>query len=39
MVDEASSKLATDALHAGLISQNEYAWAINSILDVLKLDS
>ena len=39
MVDEAVSKLARYALRAGLISQNEYTWAINSILDVLKLDS
>ena len=40
MVDEAVSKLATYALCAGLISQNEYTRAINStILDVLKLDS
>ena len=39
MIDEAVSKLATYALHTGLIQENEYTWAINTILDVLKLDS
>ena len=39
MIDEAVSKLATYALRTGLIQENEYTWAINTILDVLKLDS
>jgi len=38
MINAAISKLATYALRSGLIEECEYAWAINSILDVLKLD-
>ena len=39
MIDNAISKLATYALRTGLIEECDYTWAINSILDVLKLDS
>ena len=39
MIDAAVSKLATYALRTGLIEENEYTWAINTILDTLKLDS
>ena len=39
MIDQAVSKLAAYALQTGLIQENEYTWAINTILDVLKLDS
>ena len=39
MINAAISKLATYALRTGLIEACEYVWAINSILDVLKLDS
>ncbi len=39
MIDEAVSKLAAYALATGLIQECEYPWAINTILDVLKLDS
>ena len=39
MVDHLVSKLATYALRTGLIEECEYLWAINTILDVLKLDS
>ena len=39
MVDEAISKLAAYALRAGLIKECEYTWAVNTILDALKLDS
>ena len=39
MIDQAVSKLATYALRTGLIEESEYAWAVNTILDVLKLDS
>ena len=39
MIDNAVSKLAAYALRAGLIEECEYTWAINTILDVLKLDS
>ncbi len=38
MMDAAVSKLATYALRTGLIEESEYVWAINTILDVLKLD-
>ena len=38
MIDAAVSKLATYALRTGLIEENEYTWAVNTILDVLKLD-
>lgn len=39
MIDNAVSKLATYALRTGLIEASEYTWAVNTILDVLKLDS
>ena len=39
MIDEAVSKLATYALRTGLIEESEYTWAVNTILDTLKLDS
>ena len=39
MVNEAIAKLADYAEHAGLIAAYERTWAINTILDVLKLDS
>ena len=39
MIDHAVSKLAAYALRTGLIEECEYIWAINTILDVLKLDS
>ena len=39
MINAAISKLATYALRTGLIEACEYTWAINTILDVLKLDS
>ena len=38
MIDNAVSKLATYALRTGLIEDSEYTWAVNTILDVLKLD-
>ena len=39
MVNEAVSKLAAYGLRTGLIQPCERAWAVNTILDVLKLDS
>ena len=39
MIDNAVSKLATYALRTGLIEECDRTWAINTILDVLKLDS
>ena len=39
MIDEAVSKLVTYALRTGLIQENETVWAVNTILDALKLDS
>ena len=39
MIDKAISKLATYALRAGLIEECERTWAVNTILDALKLDS
>ena len=39
MIDNAVSKLATYALRTGLIEECDYTWAINTILDALKLDS
>ena len=39
MIDHAVSKLVTYALRTGLIEACETTWAINTILDVLKLDS
>ena len=39
MINEAISKLATYALRCGLVEECEYTWAINTILDVLQLDS
>ena len=38
MINEAVSKLAVYALRTGLIAESEYLWAVNTILDVLKLD-
>ena len=39
MIDEAVSKLVTYALRTGLIHENETVWAVNTVLDALKLDS
>ena len=39
MVNEAIFRLASYALQNDLIEERDVAWAINSILDVLKLDS
>ena len=39
MINEAISKLVTYALRTGLISQQETTWAVNAILEILKLDS
>ena len=39
MINESISKLAQYALRTGLIEECEYTWAINTILDVLKLDA
>lgn len=39
MIGEAISQLATYALRTGMIEECEYTWAINTILDVLKLDA
>jgi len=39
MINEAISKLAAYAVRTGLVEECEYIWAINTILDVLKLDS
>ena len=39
MVNEAISKLVNYALYNGLIEQSETTWAVNAILEVLKLDS
>ncbi|MGE4276856.1 MAG: UDP-glucose--hexose-1-phosphate uridylyltransferase [Lawsonibacter sp.] len=39
MIDAAVSKLATYALRTGLIEAQEYTWAVNTILDVLRLDN
>ena len=39
MIDHAVSKLVTHALRTGLIEACETTWAINTILDALKLDS
>ena len=38
MVNDAVSKLAHYALQAGLIEESEYTWAVNTILDALKID-
>lgn len=38
MIDAAISRLATYALRTGLIETQDYTWAVNTILDVLKLD-
>ena len=38
MINAAISKLATYALRTGLIEECEYMWAVNTILDTLKLD-
>ena len=37
--DEAISKLVSYALHTGLIESCETTWAVNTVLDALKLDS
>ena len=37
--DEAISKLVSYALHTGLIQPCETTWAVNTVLDALKLDS
>ena len=39
MIDNAVSKLAAYALQTGLIEECDYTWAVNTILDALKLDS
>ncbi len=39
MVNKAISKLAAYALQTGLIEESEYVWAVNTILDTLKIDS
>ncbi len=39
MIDAAVSKLAAYALRTGLIEESESLWAVNTILDALKLDS
>ena len=39
MIDKAVAKLADYAVSTGLIEECEYIWAINTILDVLKLDN
>ena len=39
MVNEAISKLVTYALRTGLIEEGETVWAVNAILEVLKLGS
>ena len=39
MVNEAVSKLVSYALQTELIEESDYTWAVNTILDVLKLDS
>ncbi len=39
MVDIAIAKLADCAVQTGLIEERERPWAVNTILDVLKLDS
>ena len=38
MIDIAIAKLADYAEHTGLVSPCERTWAVNTILDVLKLD-
>ncbi len=39
MVNEAISKLVTYAVRTGLIDASDETWAVNTIMDVLKLDS
>ena len=39
MIDIAVAKLTDYATYAGLIEECDYIWAVNTILDVLKLDS
>ncbi len=39
MIDNAIAKLADYAVHFGLVEECEYTWAVNTILDVLELDS
>ncbi len=38
MVNEAVSKLASYTLRTGLIEESEYIWAVNTILDTLRID-
>ena len=38
MIDSAISKLVTYALQTGLIQPCEQDWAVNTILDALKID-
>ena len=39
MIDQAVSKLVRYAMQSGLIEPCDYQWAVNTVLDVLKLDS
>ena len=39
MIDNAIAKLADYAVNFGLVEECEYTWAVNTILDVLELDS
>ena len=39
MIDTAIAKLVDYGSHTGLIADSERIWAVNTILDVLKLDS
>ncbi len=39
MIDKEVSQLAAYALRTGLIEENEYIWAVNTILDTLRMDS
>ena len=39
MINQAISKLITYALRTGLIEPEETVWAVNTVLDVLKLDN
>ena len=39
MIDIAVAKLADYAVSTGLIEECERIWAVNTILDVLKLDN
>jgi len=39
MIDHAISKLVTYALRTGLLEEDDYIWAVNAVLDELKLNS